>query len=99
MNSVSKVFARSPFQRGAGMLHSCRRDGRVDYCGCLENSWVNSPGGSNPSPSVEAMTPRGKSNLAVSSFLYCSVCSGLLRWYMEPLGGESGTCIGVKGRS
>jgi hypothetical protein len=29
----------------------------VDYCGCLENSWVNRPGGSNPSPSVEAMTP------------------------------------------
>jgi hypothetical protein len=22
-------------------------------CGCLENSWVNSPGGSNPSPSVK----------------------------------------------
>ncbi len=34
-----------------------RRDGRVDYCGCLENSWVNRPGGSNPSPSVKAMAP------------------------------------------
>ncbi len=30
-----------------------RRDGRVVYCGCLENSWVNSPGGSNPSPSAQ----------------------------------------------
>ncbi|SRR6266705_2764027 len=28
------------------------KDGRVVYCGCLENSWVNCPGGSNPSPSV-----------------------------------------------
>ena len=34
------------------------RDGRVDYCGCLENSWVNRPGGSNPSPSARAMAPR-----------------------------------------
>ena len=25
----------------------------MDYCGCLENSWVNSPGGSNPSPSAK----------------------------------------------
>src|SRR5579875_3074354 len=29
-----------------------RRDGRVVYCDCLENSWVHSPGGSNPSPSA-----------------------------------------------
>lgn len=29
-----------------------RKDGGVVYRGCLENSWVNSPGGSNPSPSV-----------------------------------------------
>ena len=28
------------------------------YCGCLENSWVNRPGGSNPSPSVMAMMPK-----------------------------------------
>jgi hypothetical protein len=27
----------------------------VDDCGCLENSWVNSPGGSNPSPSVPVL--------------------------------------------
>ena len=26
------------------------------YCDCLENSWVNSPGGSNPSPSAEGAT-------------------------------------------
>ena len=38
------------------MVHYARRDGRVVYCDCLENSWVNSPGGSNPSPSVEGVT-------------------------------------------
>lgn len=28
------------------------------YCGCLENSWVNSPRGSNPFPSADkAMKP------------------------------------------
>src|SRR5215468_2043150 len=37
----------------AYVVHCERRDGRVDDCGCLENSWVNSPGGSNPSPSVK----------------------------------------------
>jgi hypothetical protein len=37
----------------AYVLHCERRDGRVVDCGCLENSWVNSPGGSNPSPSVK----------------------------------------------
>ena len=37
---------------------NARRDGRVDYCGCLENSWVNRPGGSNPSLSAsKALKP------------------------------------------
>ena len=29
------------------------RDGRAVYGDCLENNWVNSPGGSNPSPSAK----------------------------------------------
>jgi hypothetical protein len=45
--------------------HISRRDGRVVYCGCLENSWVNSPGGSNPSPSA-----RGSFALFVLAFLF-----------------------------
>jgi hypothetical protein len=42
----------SPFQAVLYMVYYLRRDGRVVYCGCLENSWVNSPRGSNPFPSV-----------------------------------------------
>ena len=38
------------------------------YGGCLENSWVNRPGGSNPSPSVRAMTP--ETNKACSSIAF-----------------------------
>jgi hypothetical protein len=56
---VSDVFCISLSKKGECMLNCRRRDGRVDYCGCLENSWVNSPGGSNPSPSVKAMASEG----------------------------------------
>jgi hypothetical protein len=64
---VINIFSYPLSKSGAYVLHFCRRDGRVDYCGCLENSWVNRPGGSNPSPSVEAMTP--ETNKACSSIV------------------------------
>ena len=67
MHVFSEVFCLPLSKSGTCMLHCRRRDGRVDYCGCLENSWVNRPGGSNPSPSVKAMTP--ETNKACSSIV------------------------------
>lgn len=54
------------------MVHYDWKDGRVVYCGCLENSWVNSPGGSNPSPSAHRQDTIGYFLLWLTS--HGSIC-------------------------
>src|SRR5437016_14609288 len=54
------IFTRPFHFRWDLWYTNARKDGRVDYCGCLENSWVNSPGGSNPSPSVRMSSCLGQ---------------------------------------
>jgi hypothetical protein len=77
VNIISDFFDIPLSKLDYYMLHCRRRDGRVDYCGCLENSWVNSPGGSNPSPSVKVRFGEAFYLLGCRN-LYRNVCSRLL---------------------